>query len=122
MRRYLNGPRRELGHEPDYRFTLANERTFLAWIRTALALIGGGLAVFQVLGSLAPGARQALSALLIVLGTLLALLSLGRWTANEEALRTDAPLPSTRLPLVLAGGITVVALLAAALILQARVP
>jgi hypothetical protein len=27
------------GAEPDPRFTLANERTFLAWIRTALALI-----------------------------------------------------------------------------------
>jgi hypothetical protein len=31
--------------EPDYRFTFANERTFLAWIRTALALIAGGVAV-----------------------------------------------------------------------------
>jgi uncharacterized membrane protein YidH (DUF202 family) len=34
--------------EPDYRFTLANERTFLAWIRTALALIAGGIAVAQL--------------------------------------------------------------------------
>lgn len=32
-------PLREVGHDPDYRFSLANERTFLAWIRTALALI-----------------------------------------------------------------------------------
>jgi putative membrane protein len=122
VQRYMSGPRRELGHEPDYRFTLANERTFLAWIRTALALIGGGLAVFQILGSLAPGARQLLGAVLIVLGTLLALLSLGRWTANEEALRTDAPLPSTHLPLVLAGGIAVVAVIATVLILGAPVP
>lgn len=30
--------RRE-GRDPDYRFSLANERTFLAWIRTALALL-----------------------------------------------------------------------------------
>ena len=33
----------EEGEEPDYRFTLANERTFLAWLRTALALIAGGV-------------------------------------------------------------------------------
>ena len=33
------------GTEPDPRFTLANERTFLAWIRTALALIAGGVAL-----------------------------------------------------------------------------
>lgn len=122
MQRYLSGPRRELGHEPDYRFTLANERTFLAWMRTALALIGGGLAVFQILASLAPGARQALGSLLIVLGTVLAVLAFGRWSANEEALRTDAPLPSTRLPLVLAGGIAAVAVLAAVLILRGPLP
>ena len=30
------------GEEPDYRFTLANERTFLAWVRTALGLLAGG--------------------------------------------------------------------------------
>ena len=32
------------GKTPDYRFTLANERTFLAWIRTALALMAGAVA------------------------------------------------------------------------------
>ncbi len=28
-----------LGEAPDYRFSLANERTFLAWIRTALGFL-----------------------------------------------------------------------------------
>lgn len=35
------------GKEPDYRFTLANERTFLAWVRTGLALLAGGLLLDQ---------------------------------------------------------------------------
>lgn len=45
----MTAPHAEPGTEPDYRFTLANERTFLAWIRTALALIAGGVAVAQLL-------------------------------------------------------------------------
>ena len=39
----------EEGVTPDYRFSLANERTFLAWLRTGLALVGGGFAVDQFL-------------------------------------------------------------------------
>ena len=31
---------RKTGKAPDYRFTLANERTFLAWIRTAFSFFG----------------------------------------------------------------------------------
>ncbi len=120
MRRYLHGPRRDLGHEPDYRFTLANERTFLAWIRTSLALIAGGLALFQVLETLVPGARQFLGVSLITLGTVLALLSFGRWMGNEEALRTDTPLPTTHLPTVLAGGVALVAVAAAVVIVTAN--
>ena len=42
-------PEGDGGTEPDARFTFANERTFLAWSRTALALIAGGLAVSQLL-------------------------------------------------------------------------
>ncbi|WP_031507791.1 YidH family protein, partial [Streptomyces megasporus] len=45
---------RDEGQTPDYRFSLANERTFLAWIRTALALVGGGLAVNQFLTGIRP--------------------------------------------------------------------
>ena len=44
---------RRVGRDPDYRFTLANERTFLAWIRTALALSAGGLASISLLDGFA---------------------------------------------------------------------
>ncbi|MBW3620996.1 MAG: DUF202 domain-containing protein [Actinobacteria bacterium] len=109
--RYAAGPRRELGHEPDYRFTLANERTFLAWIRTSLALIGGGLVLFQVIETPVPGGRRILGGALVGLGTLLALRAYRRWVRNEEALRTDAPFPPTRLPLLLAAGVGLVAVI-----------
>jgi putative membrane protein len=49
------------GQEPDYRFSLANERTFLAWIRTALAILASGVALDQLVlhsaGTNAPRSR-----------------------------------------------------------------
>lgn len=114
--RLASGPRRDIGHEPDYRFTLANERTFLAWIRTALALIGGGLVLFQVIETPIPGGRRILGGALVALGTILALRAYGRWVRNEEALRTDTPFPPTRLPFVLAVGVGLVSVVAAVIV------
>ncbi|WP_283215114.1 DUF202 domain-containing protein [Pseudofrankia sp. DC12] len=48
-------PVHTVGTDPDYRFSLANERTFLAWIRTALALLAGGIAVVQIVPSFSIG-------------------------------------------------------------------
>ena len=45
---------RQQGEEPDYRFSLANERTFLAWIRTALAVLAGGVILDQFSTKLGP--------------------------------------------------------------------
>lgn len=103
---------RDSGHEPDYRFSFANERTFLAWVRTSLALSAGGLGVVQLLPEFA--GRDALGILLLVLGFLTAATSYRRWTANERALRLDAPLPASRLPRLLAAGVALVGLAAAA--------
>jgi putative membrane protein len=89
-----------VGRRPDYRFSLANERTFLAWLRTGLALIGGGLAVAQFLsGGIA---RDVLVLALLALGGLVAVRALDHWTRSERAIRRDQELPPSRFPAVLA--------------------
>lgn len=105
---------RTVGTEPDYRFTLANERTFLAWIRTSLALAAGGLGVIQLLPDL-PG-REVLGIGLLVLALLTAGSSYRRWALNEVAMRTETILPATRLPVLLTVGTVVLALVGAVLV------
>ena len=114
---FPSDPRR-IGHDPDYRFSFANERTFLAWIRTALALLAGGLAVGDVLPYF-PG-RKALGVLLLGFGLIVAATSYRRWANNEVALRKDAPLPPSRLPMVLAIGVGLVGFAAIAILVVTR--
>jgi len=103
MARRRKPPLRDVGDDPDARFSLANERTFLAWNRTALALIAGGLAVSQLLPSQdLPGLRRFLALPPIVLGGVVAWTSYHRWEANERALRLGQPLPGSWLPRILA--------------------
>jgi putative membrane protein len=91
---------RSVGDDPDPRFTLANERTFLSWMTTALGLLGIGLAV----GSLIPEASTALTALAaawIVLSAIVALRALVRWFRLERAMRHNQALPlSSSIPLL----------------------
>ena len=101
-----NSEDRETGSDPDYRFTLANERTFLAWFRTALALIAGGVAVVQLVPEFAfPGARHVLGVLLSAGGGGLALLAVRRWQRVQAAMRRDEDLPPTRVPALLGLGL-----------------
>jgi putative membrane protein len=95
--------------EPDARFTFANERTFLAWHRTALALVVAGLAVVQLLPPFPgiPWGRHLLAVPLIVLGGALSVGSYLEWTRHQRALRRQEPLPPSILPRVLAISITV---------------
>jgi putative membrane protein len=99
----------DVGEDPDPRFTLANERTFLAWNRTALALIGGGLAAGQLLDFDSRGARLVVALPPIALGLALAVASYRRWDANERALRLGEPLPGGGPPWLLSVGIAAVA-------------
>jgi putative membrane protein len=102
------------GHEPDYRFSLANERTFLAWIRTTLAIIAGAVAIVFVPQFKVGGARWALGIGLAVIGAISAAFSYHRWAANERSMRHDRPLSSGYGPLALCVG--VIAISAAVLI------
>jgi putative membrane protein len=102
---------RAVGRDPDPRFTLANERTYLAWNRTALALIGGGLAAGQLLDFDARWERLVVALPPITLGLALAALSYRRWQANERALRLDEPLPGVGPPWLLSAGIVLVGLI-----------
>lgn len=112
---------RKTGTTPDYRFSLANERTFLAWIRTSLALIAGALAIDQLAPEIAPGpVRIALCVVLAFLGAGLAALSYRRWGLMEAAMRNDQELPFSGVMLVMTIGVAAAALVFAALILVAR--
>lgn len=82
-----------VGEEPDPRFTLANERTFLAWNRTALALLAGGVALEALGLDMEPNLRLAASLVLIATGLILAPLSWLEWMRTERALRRSQPLP-----------------------------
>ncbi|MBG6190036.1 putative membrane protein [Arthrobacter sp. CAN_A212] len=97
------------GTDPDPRFTLANERTFLAWIRTALALLAGGIAVEAFTVDLFdPALRKGIAILLLLLAMLIAAAASGRWLTVERAMRHGLPLPLPLLAPVLSVGATVV--------------
>ena len=114
MARWLESSRlSEIGNEPDPRFTYANERTFLAWSRTSLALVVTGIAATQLLPKLdIEFGRRLIGIPLIVLGALLEIAAYRHWYANQRAMRLGEPLPPTRLALILAVGIAVVSVIA----------
>jgi len=96
------------GTEPDPRFTFANERTFLAWLRTALALVSAGVVLDVVDLPLAEAEERFIALSLVVLGLACALSSWARWARAERALRRQEPLPSSPLGVLLAAGVVVV--------------
>ncbi|MFD8390060.1 YidH family protein [Streptomyces sp. NPDC059680] len=100
---------RDEGDTPDYRFSLANERTFLAWLRTALALIGGGFAVDQFLPDLRWAWRVGLALVLLGAGVLCSLRAVNHWVRCERAIRRGEDLPASRFPALLSLVVAVVA-------------
>lgn len=106
------------GPEIDYRFTLANERTFLAWQRTALGLLAAAVAVIQFVPQFGiPGARHALALVLGALATLTASMGWLRWQQVDKAMREDKPLPRHPTPAYLAVGLIAIGLLSVGLVI-----
>ncbi len=105
--------------DPDYRYSLANERTFLAWIRTALALMAAAVAMVQLVPPFVlPGGRTALGVVLTLLGLLLAVRAYPRWAGNERSMRQRESLPRTSLFLVVSLALGAVAVVVLVLIVM----
>jgi putative membrane protein len=103
----------EIDEDPDVRFSYANERTFLAWNRTALALVTAGLAITQLLPPFdVPGGRRMIGLPLIFIGTLVSVASFSQWQRNERAMRAHRPLPRSVLPKLVAAVVAASAVIA----------
>ena len=109
--------------EPDIRFTLANERTFLAWNRTALALVVAGLGIVQLLPPFprVPWGRHVLGIPLIALGAIVSVTAYLEWRRTQTAMRRREPVPQSVLPRILVATITGVAALSAVVLLVSAV-
>jgi len=105
------------GEEPDYRFSLANERTFLAWLRTTLALVAAGVAVDFVDLGIDDTVQRGVATLLLGLGVACPPLAFYRWAVSERAMRRDEPLPPIGTSaVVIAGGVLLTAAVLAVLV------
>ncbi|HEV7652305.1 MAG TPA: DUF202 domain-containing protein [Actinophytocola sp.] len=112
---------RETGEDPDPRFSFANERTFLAWVRTALALVAGGIGLEAFAPQLAvPGLRQVLAALLVLSGIATSALAFHRWLRSEQAMREGRSLPAPTLAPWLSYGVAAIALAVFVLVMVAK--
>ena len=100
-----------VGEEPDPRFSLANERTFLAWVRTSLAFSAAGVALEALALPVHPGFRLAASLVLIIVGVVLAAWAWWRWAQVERAVRCGSPLPAPVLTVLVAAGSALASLL-----------
>jgi putative membrane protein len=109
--------------EPDARFTFANERTFLAWSRTALALVVAGLGIVQLLPPFpgVPWGRHLLGVPLIAFGAVVAVAAYSEWVRNQRALRRREPLPQSVLPKILAIIIAIMAAISAVVLLVSAI-
>lgn len=108
----------EEGVDPDYRFTLANERTFLAWIRTSLALLAAAVALVQLVPPFnVPGARTLLGLIVAGDGLLISLLAYRRWAGNERAMRHGQSLPHSPMLALLAISLVAVAVIVVVVVL-----
>lgn len=102
-------PLRSVGTDPDYRFTLANERTFLAWLRTGLGLLAGAVALASLVHHFGPRPmRLAITGMLLLLSLAVTVGAYARWDRAERAIREQRPLPVDPLPRLLVAGLAII--------------
>ena len=97
----------------DYRFLLANERTFLAYVRTALSLQVAGLGVLQFLTGGHDAVRIGLGLVLVLAGSFVGIAGYQRFRTNERAIRAGGEIHTARATSVVTVAIAVVPLVAA---------
>ena len=97
--------------EPDVRFSLANERTLLAYQRTAIGLIAAAVAVVHIVDE--GGLALSLAAVLLASGAVAAIGGYRRYRAADRAIRGGRPLPKGATPLLISLGLVICLLIAA---------
>ncbi|MET0467140.1 MAG: DUF202 domain-containing protein [Aeromicrobium sp.] len=105
------------GDEPDPRFSLANERTFLAWVRTSIGIMAGAVALYALDLPANDGVRNAVVLLLLALAAVCAVLSSVRWAKVERAMRRGEPLPPFSSGPLLTGAIVLIAVVLAVVVI-----
>jgi putative membrane protein len=103
------------GHA-DYRFLLANERTFLAYVRTAVALHVAGFGILQFLTHGHTSVREAFGIGMVAVGSFVGVVGYRRFRSNEAVIRQGGDMHTSRSPVVLALAVGALPLLAALLI------
>lgn len=97
------------GEDPDPRFSLANERTFLAWIRTTLGLLAGAAAVDALDLPMSRGLQQSVAVILAGTAVVASVQAYLGWARTERAMRVGRPLPSNPAQVVVVLAVAVVA-------------
>ena len=109
----------QVGQEPDYRYSLANERTFLAWVRTALGMLAGAIAVAELARSVPQALRMAIAVGLALLAAGISTAGFWQWRDRQRRMRLGMPLGRTRLLPVLSVSLLALSLLVAAVVVIA---
>ena len=99
------------GEEPDPRFSMANERTFLAWIRTSLAFIAGGVALETFELPLNTTLTRVVSVIMLIVAIILPAVAWFRWGASERAMRQGRPLPASPALALIVGVVIIIGLM-----------
>ncbi|MDQ3123635.1 MAG: DUF202 domain-containing protein [bacterium] len=94
--------------DPDVRFLLANERTLLAWVRTAIALIGGGVLLTHLGGN--EGSKSYMGIIIILMGALMCIVGFMRFKAADEAIRKGILPQMGNGPVIQVSGVIILAL------------